>query len=153
MTQRKRYVALFGSRSATREDVLNAVQSLKLVPKHHVIVSGGARGADAHAKAIAEEWGFEYVEVPAFWSRGKGAGFARNQTMVDLVDAGVGVWDGSSPGTKDTIEKFKKAEKKCEVFVAMHGLTEVEANAPKTKDELAEAELDEAQQMAMAADE
>lgn len=130
MEKRKRYIAVFGSRCATREDVLNAIKSVGLLPKHHVIVSGGARGADHWAKVIAEEWGFEYVEVPAFWSRGKGAGMARNSTMVNLADAGLGVWDGHSSGTKDTISKFEAAGKKCEVFVAMNGIAQVEANAP-----------------------
>lgn len=108
----KRLIAIVGSRGARRQDVLLAIETLKLLPKHHIIVSGGAKGADHWAKVIAEEWGFEYVEVPAFWSRGKGAGFARNATMVNLVDAVVAVWDGHSPGTKHTIELAAKAGKK-----------------------------------------
>lgn len=131
MSRRLRYIAIVGSRCATREDVLNAIQSLKLVPKHHAIVSGGCKsGADAHAKSIAEEWGFEYVECPAFWSVGKHAGMRRNGTIVDIADAVVAVWDGHSSGTKDTIDKAKAADRKCEVFVAMHGLAAVEAAAP-----------------------
>lgn len=121
--RRKRYIAVFGSRTAKLADVENAIKSVKLSPQNHIIVSGGAKGADTHARTIAERDGFEYIEVPAFWSRGKGAGMARNSTIVNIADAGVGVWDSKSAGTKDTISKFELAKKKCEVFAALEGMS------------------------------
>lgn len=97
------------------------MKSCKLSPEHHVIVSGGAGGADTHAKIIALRDGFHYVEVPAHWTgvHKKQAGMVRNSIIVDLADAVIAVWDGSSRGTTDTMEKTKAAGKKLEVFVAM----------------------------------
>lgn len=118
-----RYVSVVGSRGATLADVENAIKSVKLTPQHHAIVSGGARGADAHAKTIALRDGFHYVEVPAHWDGPlkKQAGMARNTIIVDIADAVIAVWDGSSKGTKDTIDKAKADGKKLEVFLALNG--------------------------------
>ncbi len=116
--RRLRYIAVVGSRHARRADVLKAFTDLKLTAKNHAIVSGGARGADHWAKQLAIEGGFEYVECPAFWNeRGKGAGHARNATIVDLADAIVAVWDGQSPGTQSTIGLAEKAGKKVALFL------------------------------------
>jgi hypothetical protein len=116
-----RYVAIVGSRTASLADVENAVNTCKLSPKHHVIVSGGAPGADTHAKTIALRDGFHYVEVPANWKGAlkKQAGKARNSIIVDVADAVIAVWDGHSEGTKDTISKAKAASRKLEIYVSL----------------------------------
>lgn len=114
-----RYISIVGSRTAKKDDVEDAFKKFKLSPKHHVIVSGGARGADAFARDIAQKDGFHYIEVPADWFRGMSAGLERNGVIVDVADAVIAVWDGKSRGTKDTIDKAKAAGKKLEVFLAM----------------------------------
>lgn len=131
MTRTMRYIAIVGSRCARRDDVVNAFKTCKLSPLHHVIVSGGARGADYWAKDIAKEWGFHYVEVPPFWERGLMSGFARNTIIVDICDAMVAVWDGNSTGTKDSIDKAREAGKKVEIIAAMLGMAAAEEAAPK----------------------
>lgn len=129
MTRNLRYIAVVGSRDASYEDVLNAVTSCKLSPKHHAIVSGGAPGADTHAKRIALEGGFHYVEVPANWDGPlkKAAGMARNSIIVDLADAVIAVWDGQSRGTGDTVGKAEKAGKKCSIFARLGERTDYDA--------------------------
>ena len=127
MTGQLRYIAIVGSRSASREDVLNAINSTKLSPKHHVIVSGGANGADKWAALLGEELGFHVVLVPAMWKRGKGAGMARNSIIADIADAVIAVWDGNSSGTKDTIDKTNAAGKKLEIYAALGERTDYEA--------------------------
>lgn len=116
-----RYIAVIGSRSASIEDVENAITSCGLSPEHHVIVSGGAVGADAHAKTIAQRDNFHYVEVPANWDGiyKKGAGLVRNSVIVDIADAVIAVWDTRSTGTMDTVDKAKAAGKKVEIFAAL----------------------------------
>lgn len=123
MSRNLRYIAVVGSRTATLADVENAIKSCKLSPEHHAIVSGGARGADAHAKTVALRDGFHYVEVPAHWDGPlkKQAGMARNTVIVDLADRIIAVWDGKSKGTNDTIEKAKAVGKEPVVFLALHG--------------------------------
>jgi hypothetical protein len=123
MPRKFRYVSVVGSRNASLADVENAMKSVKLNPKYHAIVSGGAGGADTHAKTIALRDGFHYVEVPANWDGPlkKQAGIARNTILVDIADAVIAVWDGKSKGTKDTIDKAEDAGVKIEVFLALEG--------------------------------
>jgi hypothetical protein len=45
------------------------------------------------------------------WDKhGKAAGFIRNQEIVDNCDFVVAFWDGASRGTKDTIDRARKAK-------------------------------------------
>ena len=74
------------------------------------IVSGGARGADSLAEKYASEKGYEFKCFPADWdTHGKIAGFIRNKDIVDAADTIVAFWDGKSTGTKDTLEKARRA--------------------------------------------
>lgn len=73
-----------------------------------VIVSGGAKGADAWAKETAEESSkYAYKEFLPDWDKhGKKAGYIRNITMLeqDGVEHCLALWDGESKGTKHTID-------------------------------------------------
>jgi len=77
------------------------------------IISGGANGADSLAKKYARQHlNIKYTEFPADWNKhGKAAGFIRNQQIVDACDTVLAFWDGKSAGTKDTIERAKRAKK------------------------------------------
>lgn len=71
-----------------------------------MLVSGAAtNGPDAFAEIWAKKRGVPILLFPADWSKGKGAGHARNTKIVDAADTVVAFWDGSSPGTKDSISK------------------------------------------------
>ena len=76
------------------------------------VISGGARGVDQRAIAAARGAGLKVREYPADWDRyGKRAGFLRNEEMVKAADMVIAFWDGSSKGTKHTIDlamKYKK---------------------------------------------
>ena len=135
MSRQYRYIAVVGSRTAALADVENAIKSCKLSPKHHVIVSGGASGADAHAKTIALRDGFHYVEVPANWDGPlkKGAGMARNTIIVDMADAVIAVWDANSKGTKDSIDKAEATGTKLQVFAILGERTDYEAGKEAAK--------------------
>ncbi len=87
-----------------------------------VIVSGGARGVDRLAEAVARVYSIEFEEFPAHWRNGDGtfnraAGFERNKRLVDAVDMVVAFWDGKSSGTKNTIEIAQKLKKRVEVVM------------------------------------
>jgi hypothetical protein len=83
---------------------------LKELPRGSTIMHGDARGIDRTAGELADALGF-FVEVyPADWERhGRRAGVVRNLEMLakrpDLVLA---FWDGSSRGTKHTIDEARK---------------------------------------------
>lgn len=72
------------------------------------VVSGGARGVDRHGEAYAEERGIPVTQMKPDWSKGRGAGFARNSDLVAYGEALIAVHNGSSRGTQDIIKKMRK---------------------------------------------
>lgn len=80
-----------------------------LEPGEDTVITGGAHGADRMAHEIAVELGLLTEVYNADWSKGKGAGFARNEQMCLLgADAVIAFWDGSSPGTKDMMDRAER---------------------------------------------
>lgn len=77
-----------------------------------VILSGGARGADALGERYAKENCYQIERFPADWARyGRGAGIKRNQQMAKTCDIAICFWDMKSKGTKsmiDFLQKYKK---------------------------------------------
>ena len=78
------------------------------------IVSGHARGADALGEKYAMMHSLELTVFKADWKRyGRGAGPIRNKQMVDYAKAEHGIvvafWNGTSRGTRNTIELARKA--------------------------------------------
>ena len=69
-----------------------------------VILSGHCRGADLLAERFTAERKYRLEIYQAEWSRyGQAAGIRRNKQMVDVADAAIFFWDGSSRGTLSTI--------------------------------------------------
>ena len=81
------------------------------------VVSGACKGVDKLGERWAEENGIEIKRFYADWSIGKSAGPIRNQLMTQYADALIAVWDGSSRGTKDVIDKAKKEGLEVRVFL------------------------------------
>ena len=74
-----------------------------------VIVSGGAKGADSLAEKYASERHFNIIIHRADWNKhGRAAGMIRNGLIVSDSDVLVAFWNGSSKGTKNTIDRAKK---------------------------------------------
>lgn len=103
-------VMICGSRDyADLEAVRAFVRSL---PEEANIVTGGAQGVDRTAEDEADATGRQTTIMLPDWKEfGRSAGPIRNQQMVDYCDYGVAFWDGKSPGTKDAIERLKRAGK------------------------------------------
>jgi len=80
--------------------------------KPKVIISGGARGADYLAKIYAQNQGIDYKEFPAEWDKyGRSAGYRRNIDIVENSDIIIAFWDGTSKGTKHTIDIAREKNK------------------------------------------
>lgn len=74
------------------------------------ILSGGAKGADALAKAYAFSSELPYEEYPADWKQhGKAAGFIRNQKMLDEGKPDLVVAFPGGSGTADMVRRARKA--------------------------------------------
>lgn len=70
---------------------------------------GNKWGADFLGEKYAAEKGYPVKPFPADWKKfGKSAGPIRNREMGAYGDAGIGFWDGHSPGTKDMISVCKE---------------------------------------------
>lgn len=99
-----------GSRGFNSEECMDTYMRM-FIPKgsedSYRLILGGARGADSLAKEWAIKNGVEYVEVKPDWNKyGKKAGVLRNIDMLDNygVSMLISFWDGSSKGTKQTID-------------------------------------------------
>lgn len=118
-------VAVIGSRKFEDYDLLK--KELDKIYNISCIVSGGASGADSLAENYAEENNIETLIYKADWNDmsepcvvgknpygeyNKLAGFKRNTQIVEDADLIVAFWDGISKGTKDSIDKAKKLNKK-----------------------------------------
>ena len=82
------------------------------------IISGGAKGIDTLAEQYAEQNGLKKIIIkPEYEKYGKAAPIKRNETMVELADAVLVIWDGKSKGTKYTIDYAKKLNKEITVII------------------------------------
>jgi len=81
------------------------------------VVSGGARGPDKLGEIWAEKANIPIKQfIPDWDGLGKCAGFQRNSEMAEYADALIAVWDGKSNGTKDMIQKARKAKLKIFIY-------------------------------------
>ncbi len=109
-------VIIAGSRSATFENVLNAVSACHFSDDATEFVSGGARGADSFGEQIAKDSKIPIKRFIPDWNKhGKAAGIIRNCEMAGYADALIAVWDGKSRGTAHMIQEAVK--KKLQLFV------------------------------------
>lgn len=131
------YLLVAGSRGYSDYDemcrVLDYVlQNQVAQGKRIVIVSGGARGADALAERYADERGYEKHIMNAKWykedgSFDKSAGYRRNKEMhlyIAMPSANkrgcICFWDMSSPGTKHNFQLAKDYGTPLKVFDTIH---------------------------------
>ena len=77
-----------------------------------LIISGGANGIDKLAEKYADKNKLSKLILrPRYHLYGKAAPIKRNESMVDLCDCVLVIWDGISRGTKYTIDYAKKKNK------------------------------------------
>lgn len=86
-------------------------------PKDLIIISGGARGADALGERFAKELNIPVEVFPADWDlHGKAAGPIRNQQMAEYADYLIAFRKNESKGTTNMINCMKKLNKPSMVF-------------------------------------
>jgi hypothetical protein len=103
-------VAIIGSRGFTDYELIKkTLKPLGIT----LIISGGAAGADTLGEKYANENGIETLIFKPDWkTHGKIAGFLRNTQIVEASELVIGFWDGTSKGTKDSLDKANKLGKK-----------------------------------------
>ena len=80
-----------------------------------IVVCGEARGADSLGRKYAEEHNYLIESYPADWTKGKNAGYVRNEKMAEIADCLIAFWDGKSKGTEHMINTMKKLNKPVKV--------------------------------------
>ena len=109
-------VIVAGSRSFDNYELLKEKLDYYLKNiKSPVIVSGKARGADTLGERYAVEHNLPGESYPADWSKGRNAGYVRNELMANKADALIAFWDGKSKGTEHMIKTMKAKKKQVRV--------------------------------------
>lgn len=98
-------LAIIGSREAGNINLeLELIKRFKIL-MNNTIISGGARGIDTLAAQFARKHGMKLLEFrPDYATYGRGATFIRNRRIVDEADGVIAFWNGTSRGTKYTID-------------------------------------------------
>jgi len=109
-------VAVIGSRGFTSFDLMK--EELDLLAAPFVLVSGGAKGADSLAELYCDQHGYEKIIFLPEWEKyGRKAGFVRNRLIVEECDLLIAFWDGTSRGTKNSIDAAKSLNKPFKVVL------------------------------------
>ncbi|MGL5189759.1 MAG: DUF2493 domain-containing protein [Paraclostridium sp.] len=88
-----------------------------LINANDIIISGGAKGADALAETYAKHNNLETkIFLPQYNLWGKIAPLIRNSEMIKECDQVLAFWDGKSRGTKYTIDNANKNNKKVDII-------------------------------------
>ena len=100
-------VAVIGSRNLTISNLGS------YLPKETTeLISGGARGIDRCARQHAHSNNLKFTEfLPEYAKYGRSAPLRRNEQIADRADLILAFWDGTSRGTKYTVDYARKAGK------------------------------------------
>ena len=111
-------VGIVGSRHY--KEPARVTDYVRSLPPRASIITGSASGVDAAATKAARENGIPVQVMPASFDEMADATKAaeRNQRLVDACDVLVAFWDGSSKGTRATVERALDSGKEVHVFVA-----------------------------------
>ena len=115
-TDRKRKVIVAGTRSFNDYEFLKKQLDYYFSCINPTVVCGEARGADTLGKRYANENKIPVLSFPADWSKGRNAGYVRNEKMAKEADCLIAFWDGKSHGTKHMIETMRKLNKPVRVI-------------------------------------
>lgn len=102
-------IAIVGSREPGNINFAQELEKRINIQSGDTIVSGGAKGIDSLAAEYATAHGLALVEIrPDYAKNGRGATFIRNREIVENADMVVAFWNGTSKGTKYTIDYANK---------------------------------------------
>jgi len=95
-------LAIIGSRTITSCDERTIIKYIR--KETTAILSGGAKGVDAIAQAIAASRGIPFVEIlPDYARYGRQAPMIRNCEIIRQADYVLAIWDFQSRGTAHAI--------------------------------------------------
>lgn len=105
-------VAVIGSRNL----LVNVAEYIPVETTQ--LISGGALGIDTLAERWADAHNIPKLIIrPEYDTYGRAAPIRRNETIVEVADMVVAIWDGRSRGTKFAIEYAQKIGKPVRVCI------------------------------------
>jgi hypothetical protein len=114
-------VAVIGSRTFNDKKFLYDFLTPRK-DKIKLIISGGARGADALAEQWAKDYFIPYLVFPAAWHDkesgllDRGAGYKRNWHIISECDVVICFWDGKSKGSQHSMDIAKSLKKPVQII-------------------------------------
>src|SRR5580700_6040826 len=110
-------IAIVGSRHFPDLDRVEAY--IESLPTTATLVTGSASGVDATVTRAARKLELAVTRLPASFEENGDPGLAaeRNQKLVEQAEVLVAFWDGSSEGTRRTVDRALDAGKEVHVFV------------------------------------
>lgn len=109
-------LAVVGSRSFNNYEQLKQLLN-ENYDNIEEIVSGGANGADKLAEQYCKEYNIKLnIYYPNWNLYGKSAGPIRNEQIIKNSDEVIAFWDGTSSGTRSSINFAKKFNKPCKII-------------------------------------
>lgn len=112
-------VAIIGSREGFTEEQVHEKLWVLLfnLTRSDTIITGGARGVDSYAESFAKKFGCKLQVIKPINTKDKINYLFRNIEIVTLADAIIAFHDGSSKGTKFTIDYAMAREKEVRVVL------------------------------------
>ena len=114
-------IGIVGSRRFSEPSRVN--DYVNALPPRASIITGSASGVDAAATKAARAKGIPVHVISASFDEvaNVSRSAARNQRLVDACDVLVAFWDGSSKGTRATVERALDSGKEVHVLLAGGG--------------------------------
>jgi len=100
-------------------DLARVESYVEKLPRDARIVTGSTSGVDAAATRAARRHGLAVQVLGASFeaARDQSVAAARNQRLVDQCDVLVAFWDGSSRGTRATVDRALDSGREVHVFL------------------------------------
>jgi predicted Rossmann fold nucleotide-binding protein DprA/Smf involved in DNA uptake len=100
-------------------DLASVERYVEKLPRDARIVTGSASGVDAAATRAARRQGLHVQVLGASFeeARDQSVAVARNQRLIDQCDVLVAFWDGSSKGTRATVDRALDSGREVHVFI------------------------------------
>ena len=100
-------------------DIERVVEYVSSLRPGASVITGSASGVDAAATKAARAKGIPVQVMPASFDEMSDASrsAARNQRLIDACDVLVAFWDGSSKGTRTTVERALDSGREVHVFI------------------------------------
>ena len=113
-------ILITGSRGFNDAELMKQIIRDNVSLLEDTIIHGGASGVDAVAQSVCDFYDINQVVVRPVDRASKISYLFRNSEMVGMADKVIAIWDGSSKGTKFTIDYARSRDKLLKTYRFKH---------------------------------